>query len=326
LDEMIRRPLHESIEYIAVNTDVQALEKSLAPQKIQIGAKLLRGLGAGGNPELGRQAALESYEQIKTAIDGADMVIIVAGMGHGGTGTGAAPVVAQIAQELGAFTVPIVTRPFFFEGKKSDYAAQEGVEKLLTLKLSPIVIPNDRLISLFPDKPTVKDVFLKADETLCTAVQGITDPILRKGLICYDFADHMTILSPPGVGAVGIGNASGPARARDAAMQALSSPLLAGISIDFAQGVLLNIAAAEKNIILEEVAEAISVIQDAAHEDAHLFFTCCFDESLKDEMHIIMTVTGIADAEAVTRIPEPLVATDGQKDEFEYPTFRRQRE
>ena len=293
LDEMICRPLHKSIEYIAVNTDIQALERSLASQTIQIGTKLLRGSGARSDPELGRQAAIEDYERIKDALDEADMVIIVACMG-GGMGTGAAPVIAHIAQELGALTVPIVTRPFFFEGKKRSHNAEQGITELLALQLSLIVIPCDA--TLLPRRKGIAysdfEMLIRVDRALCTAVQGITDPILLKGLICYDFADHRAILTTPGIGVVGIGKASGPSRARDAAMQAISSPLFAGICINFAQGVLAHFRCGQ-DYAIDEIAEASSVIQEAAHEEAWFYMTVCVDELLNDEMHIIVTATGL---------------------------------
>jgi cell division protein FtsZ len=319
LNHMIREAFHKNVHFIAVDVDNQALEKSVAPQNILLGAGLANGCGARANPEVGRQAAHEGCERIKAAIGKVDMVIVVAGMG-GGTGTGAVPVIAQITQELGALTVPVVTLPFFFEGKKRMQAAQEGIAELLALHLSPIVIPCDAmLLSLRKGKTTCDfSMLTRADQGLCTAVQGITEPILREGYIGYDFADHKVLLSVPGIGAVGVGKAAG---SRDAAMQAISGPLLGGRSIGSAQGVLVHITGGP-DCSGEEIGEAVSIIQEAVHEDARIVLTFCVDESLKGEMHIIVTFTGIpASAEKETIAPQSPLTNKSPHGEFEYPVF-----
>ena len=293
LNWMIEKPLHKHIEFIAVNTDSQALEKSLAPQKIQIGARLTGGRGAAAKPEVGRQAALEDCERIQAAIGKADMVIIVAGMG-GGTGTGAAPVIARIAQELGAFTVPVVTHPFFFEGKVRQSTAQEGIEKLLALNLSLIVIHCDRTLPPLRKKCAYSDwgILLRVDQSLCTAVQALTDPILRVGPIGYDFADHKTILSIPGIAAMGMGKASGPSRAKEAATLALERSFLGDHDIATAQGVFILIIA-ETQYSVDAIAEAANSVHERASAEANFAFTCFEDESLEDAMQVIVLATGL---------------------------------
>ena len=290
LNNMISGAL-TGVNFIAANTDQQALANSLAEYKIQIGDKLTRGLGAGANPQVGYQAALENIEQIKAAIGDADMVFVTAGMG-GGTGTGAAPVIAAAAKELGALTVGVVTKPFYFEGKKRLQAAEEGIAEFRQHVDSLITIPNDRLIQLAPKKAAFVDMLKKADEVLYAAVKGISDLIMVPGLINLDFADVQAVMGESGFAMMGEGRASGETRARDAAMRAISSPLLEDVSISGARGVLINITSAP-DVTLEEISEAAGIIQEEAHEEARIFFGTVFDEAAGDEIRITVIATGI---------------------------------
>ncbi|MDL2209204.1 cell division protein FtsZ [Desulfovibrio sp. OttesenSCG-928-O18] len=290
INNMISGSLN-GVNFIAANTDIQALGNSLAENKIQLGDKLTRGLGAGANPNVGQQAAMETIEQIKEAIADCDMVFVTAGMG-GGTGTGAAPVIARAAKEVGALTVGVVTKPFYFEGKKRLEAAEAGIAEFREHVDSLIIIPNDRLIQLAPKKATFVEMLKKADEVLYSAVKGISDLITVHGLINLDFADVQTVMSEPGFAMMGEGRASGESRARDAAMRAISSPLLEDVSIGGARGVLINITCGP-DLTIEEVGEAAGIIQEEAHEDARIFFGTVFDESVGDEMCITVIATGI---------------------------------
>lgn len=290
INNMINGSLN-GVSFIAANTDIQALSNSLADNKIQIGDKLTRGLGAGANPNVGRQAAIENIEQIKATISDCDMVFVTAGMG-GGTGTGAAPVIAQAAKEVGALTVGVVTKPFYFEGKKRLEAAEAGIAEFREHVDSLIIIPNDRLIQLAPKKATFVEMLKKADEVLYSAVKGISDLITVHGLINLDFADVQTVMSEPGFAMMGEGRASGESRARDAAMRAITSPLLEDVSIGGARGVLINITCGP-DLTIEEVGEAAGIIQEEAHEDARIFFGTVFDESVGEEMRITVIATGI---------------------------------
>ncbi|GHV52222.1 cell division protein FtsZ [Deltaproteobacteria bacterium] len=290
INNMIDRSLN-GVSFIAANTDVQVLSHSLAEHKIQLGDKLTRGLGAGGNPQMGQQAALETIEPIKAAIAGCDMVFITAGMG-GGTGTGAAPVIAQAAKEIGALTVGVVTKPFYFEGKQRLEAAEAGIAEFREHVDSLIIIPNDRLIQLAPKKATFKDMLKKADEVLYGAVRGISDLITVRGLINLDYADVKAVMGEPGFAMMGEGRATGEGRAHDAALRAITSPLLEDVSISGARRVLINLTSTSE-LTVEEVNEALSMIQDEVHDEARIYFGTVFDESLEDEMRITVIATGI---------------------------------
>ncbi|MFC4183100.1 cell division protein FtsZ [Saccharococcus thermophilus] len=279
----------QGVEFIAVNTDAQALNLSKAPTKLQIGAKLTRGLGAGANPEVGKKAAEESKEQIEEALKGADMVFVTAGMG-GGTGTGAAPVIAQIARELGALTVGVVTRPFTFEGRKRATQAASGIAAMKEAVDTLIVIPNDRLLEIVDKNTPMLEAFREADNVLRQGVQGISDLIAVPGLINLDFADVKTIMSKKGSALMGIGIASGENRAAEAAKKAISSPLLE-TSIDGAQGVLMNITGGT-NLSLYEVQEAADIVASAADQDVNMIFGSVINENLKDEIIVTVIATG----------------------------------
>ncbi len=281
----------KGVTFIAANTDIQALSRSSAELKIQLGDKLTKGLGAGANPGIGRDAALESMGAIKDAIGEADMVFVTAGMG-GGTGTGAAPVIAQAAKEMGALTVGVVTKPFFFEGKKRLEAAELGISEFREHVDSLITIPNDRLLSLAPKKATFVEMLKKADEVLYFAVKGISDLIMVPGLINLDFADVKAVMGESGLAMMGAGIARGESRAREAAMKAITSPLLEDVSIDGARGVLMNITCGP-DLTIDEVSEAAGIIQEAAHEDARIFFGTVFDDAAGEEMRITVIATGI---------------------------------
>ncbi|MDO8885513.1 cell division protein FtsZ [Candidatus Oleimmundimicrobium sp.] len=276
-------------EFIAINTDSQALLMSDADFKVHIGEKLTKGLGAGANPEIGFQAAQESREQIKEALQGADMVFITAGKG-GGTGTGAAPVVAEVAKELGALTVGVVTRPFGFEGRKRAMQADEGIENLREKVDTLIIIPNDKLLNVVEKKTSILDAFRVADDVLRQGVQGITDLITMPGLINLDFADVRTIMADAGSSLMGIGEASGENRAAEAAKAAISSPLLDS-SIEGARRVLLNISGG-RDLGLFEVNEAAEVIATAAHPDSNIIFGAVIDDSLEDMVRVTVIATG----------------------------------
>ena len=281
----------QGVTFISANTDVQALTRSQAEHKIQLGAKLTKGLGAGANPRMGCEAAFESIEQIKNIIGDADMVFVTAGMG-GGTGTGAAPVIAQAAKELGILTVGVVTKPFFFEGKKRLESAEAGIEEFRQHVDSLITLPNDRLLQLAPKKATFIEMLKKADEVLYYAVKGISDLILITGLINLDFADVRTVMSESGLAMMGTGIATGESRAREAAMKAITSPLLEGVSIDGARQVLMNITCGP-DLGIDEVSEAAGIVSEAAHDEVHVIFGTVCDESVGDEMRITVIATGI---------------------------------
>ena len=281
-----------NVEFIAINTDGQALNLSKAESKIQIGEKLTRGLGAGANPEIGKKAAEESREQIEDAIQGADMVFVTAGMG-GGTGTGAAPVVAKIAKEMGALTVGVVTRPFGFEGRKRSTQAAAGVEAMKAAVDTLIVIPNDRLLDIVDKSTPMMEAFKEADNVLRQGVQGISDLIAVSGEVNLDFADVKTIMSNQGSALMGIGVSSGENRAVEAAKKAISSPLLE-TSIVGAQGVLMNITGGE-SLSLFEAQEAADIVQDAADEDVNMIFGTVINPELQDEIVVTVIATGYED-------------------------------
>jgi cell division protein FtsZ len=293
----------DGVEFISANTDCQALEANLAPTKIQLGTQATRGLGAGANPEVGRTAANESVERIREVLQGADMVFVTAGMG-GGTGTGAAPVIARIAREVGALTVGVVTKPFLFEGKKRKKQAEEGIMLLQDAVDTLITIPNQRLLSVAGQSTTMLEAFRRADEVCLNAVQGISDLITVPGLINVDFADVRTIMSGMGRALMGTGRATGDRRAIDAAQQAINSPLLEDVSIDGATGILINITGGP-DLTLFEVNEASSLIQEAAHEEANIIFGSVIDANIKDEVRITVIATGFDRMPAIAHDPMP---------------------
>lgn len=280
----------EGVEFIAVNTDAQALESSLAHQRLQIGNSLTKGLGAGANPEIGRQAALDDKDLIEEAVQGADMLFITAGMG-GGTGTGAAPVVAEAAKEQGILTAAVVTRPFLFEGNKRARNAEQGIKELRKHVDAIIVIHNNRLLDITEKNTPWLQALNIANEVLRQAVKGISDLILVPGLINQDFADIKTILSDSGRALMGIGSADGENRAVTAAKMAIKSPLLEETSIDGAKGVLINITGGS-SLSFHEIHEAASLIREAAHEDAEIIFGSVIDPDLDDKMVITVIATG----------------------------------
>ena len=277
------------VEFWAMNTDAQVLEMSSAPKKIQLGAKLTAGLGAGGDPSVGEKAAEESREDLLVALDGADMVFVTAGMG-GGTGTGAAPVVAKIAKELGALTIGVVTKPFGFEGKKRMSQAVAGLEKLKESVDALIVIPNDKLIEVVERRTTMRDAFLVVDEVLLRGVQGISDIIVIPGLINVDFADVRTVMQASGSALMGIGKASGEGRAMEAAKLAINSKLLE-TSINGATGIIMNVSGGP-DMTLHEVNEAASVIHDAVSDNAEVIFGSVIDDRIQGEIQITVIATG----------------------------------
>ncbi len=284
----------QGVDFIAVNTDAQALNLSKAEVKMQLGTKLTRGLGAGANPEVGRKAAEESKEQIEEVLKGADMVFVTAGMG-GGTGTGAAPVIAQVAKELGALTVGVVTRPFTFEGRKRATQAVSGIEGLKSNVDTLIVIPNDRLLEIIDKNTPMLEAFREADNVLRQGVQGISDLIATPGLINVDFADVKTIMQDKGSALMGIGIATGESRAAEAAKKAISSPLLE-TSIDGAHGVLMNITGGT-NLSLYEVQEAADIVTSAADQEVNVIFGSVINEDLKDEIVVTVIATGFDESQ-----------------------------
>ena len=282
----------KGVEFIAVNTELQVLNKSEAETKIQIGEKLTKGLGAGAKPEVGEQAAEESREDLTKALTGADMVFVTAGMG-GGTGTGAAPVAAQCARELGALTIAVVTKPFSFEGKVRAKNAAEGIERLKQNVDAILVVPNDKLMSIIDKKTSIKDAFKTADDVLRQGIQGISDLITVPGIINLDFADVTTVMKDAGLAHMGVGRAAGKGKAEEAAKMAISSPLLE-TSINGAHGVLINVTGS-MDIGLEEVEQAATLVQQAVHPDALTIFGATFDESLEDEIRVTVIATGFAE-------------------------------
>lgn len=288
----------KGVEFIAINTDAQALSRSQAPQKIQIGAKLTKGLGAGANPEIGKKAAEESREELVKALKGADMVFVTAGMG-GGTGTGAAPIVAEVAKEVGALTVGVVTKPFTFEGKKRMTQAEQGIANLKSKVDTLITIPNDRLLQVIDKHTSIVEAFRIADDVLRQGVQGISDLIAVPGLINLDFADVKTIMQETGTALMGIGVASGENRAAEAARMAISSPLLE-TSIEGARGVLLNITGGS-NLSLFEVNEAAEIIASAADPEANIIFGAVIDEEMEDEVRVTVIATGFDHRPAIKK-------------------------
>ncbi|MDQ0206440.1 cell division protein FtsZ [Alkalicoccobacillus murimartini] len=301
VNRMIENGL-QGVEFIAVNTDAQALHLSKAESKYQLGGKLTRGLGAGANPDIGKKAAEESREQIEEVLQGADMVFITAGMG-GGTGTGAAPVIAEVAKEIGALTVGVVTRPFTFEGRKRQNQAANGIAALKEKVDTLIVIPNDRLLEMVDKNTPMLEAFREADNVLRQGVQGISDLIATPGLINLDFADVKTIMSDKGSALMGIGIATGENRATEAAKKAISSPLLE-TSVDGAQGVLMNITGGN-NLSLYEVHEAAEIVSAASDAEVNMIFGSVINENLKDEIVITIIATGFEDNENESKPTAP---------------------
>jgi cell division protein FtsZ len=294
----------EGVEFVAVNTDLQSLQQSTASLTLHIGSDVTRGLGSGSNPDLGRQAAMEDYDRIKSLLKGSDMVFITAGAG-GGTGTGAAPIVARIARELGALTVGIVTKPFGFEGSRRAEQADRGVTALAEEVDTLIVVPNNRLLSVLDKQTSMVDAFRVADDVLRQGVQGISDLVALPGLINLDFADVRTIMTDAGNALLGIGMGSGEHRAIDAALKAASSPLLE-TSMDGAKAILLSITGG-RDLSLWEVNEAAKAVSEAAHPDANIIFGAMVDEKLDDQVWVTVVATGYGDREARprTRLEEP---------------------
>jgi cell division protein FtsZ len=280
----------KGIEFLVANTDVQAMRTSLAPTRLQIGGKLTKGLGAGANPEVGKQAALEDTDRILEALHGADMIFITTGMG-GGTGTGAAPIIASLAAELGSLTVAVVTKPFAFEGKRRRVQAEQGIRALRDTVDTLITIPNERLLNFVERGTSLSDAFKIADDILRQAVQGISDLITVPGEINLDFADVKTIMHGMGMALMGTGVSSGEHRAVEAAQRAISSPLLEEASIEGAKGVLINVTGGS-DMTLFEVHEAASIIQEAADEEANIIFGTVIDPRMKDEIKVTVIATG----------------------------------
>jgi len=311
----------EGVEFIAANTDLQALRQSYAPVKLQLGAKLTKGLGAGANPEVGRQAALEDTEKIIELLEGADMVFVTAGLG-GGTGGGSAPIVASLSSELGAVTVAVVTKPFHFEGKRRMHQAEQAVGELRDSADTVISIPNERLLTAVPPDTSLIDAFKFADDVLRQAVQGISDLITVPGVINLDFADVKTIVTGMGMALMGTGVAEGDSRAETAARKAINSPLLKDTSINGARGVLINITGSQ-NMTLREVSEASRIIQEAAHVDANIIFGSVFDDEMKNRLKITVIATGFEDEVGEEKLsPKPQPARI--KEEEEVPLVARQ--
>lgn len=290
VNTMIRSGL-SGVEYIVANTDAQALSISLADTKIQLGGTVTKGLGAGANPEIGKKSALEDYEKISEVLKGADMVFITAGMG-GGTGTGAAPVIAKLAKELGALTVGVVTKPFVFEGKKRFKQAEEGIRNLEESVDSLITIPNQRLLYLAGENLSLVDTFKRADEVLLNAVRGISDLINNTGHINADFADVSTVMANKGLALMGTGVATGAGRAIKAATEAISSPLLEDISINGATGIIINITGSD-SLTMHETNEAVTLIMEAADENAEIIFGTVIDNNLGDDIKVTVIATGL---------------------------------
>ncbi len=349
----------DGVEFLTANTDAQALKNSRAPMKVQLGSKLTKGLGAGANPEIGREAALEDRARIAEFLDGADMVFIAAGLG-GGTGTGSAPIIAEVARELGALTVGVVTKPFTREGKQRMKKAEQGVECLKKVVDSLIVIPNDRLLGLAGKNMSILDAFKPSDDVLRQAVQGISDLITTSGLINVDFADVKAIMSERGMAMMGIGAASGEKRAAEAAQKAISSPLLEDIDISGAKGVLVNICGSS-SMTMEEFDEASRIIHEKVHEDANIIIGLVVNEEMGENLKITAIATGFGESfersklasdelkaqaamamgskvdrdipafirerqrESIRNMRSTLGGASGSEDEYDIPTFLRKR-
>jgi cell division protein FtsZ len=322
INTMIEEGL-QGVEFIAANTDSQALSRNLAPLKLQLGARLTKGLGAGANPDIGRQAALEDRDMLREALAGADMVFITAGLG-GGTGTGAGPVVAEVAKEVGALTVAVVTRPFSFEGQTRKRQADGGTKELRGLVDTIIVIPNEKLLLIAGKEMRFIDAFRKVDDVLFQAVRGISELVTRPGYINLDFADVKTVMSGMGVALMGTGAATGQNRAMAAAEKAISSPLLEDVSIRGARGVLINITAGT-SLSLSEVNEAASLIREEASDEANIIFGTVIDESMGDELKVTVVATGFEPnvAEGPWKNPRKGIKLASRAEDLQKPAFLR---
>jgi cell division protein FtsZ len=310
----------QGVDFITANTDAQALGASSAPVKIQLGSEITKGLGAGSDPGVGKKAAMETRDLLREHLEGADMVFVTAGLG-GGTGTGGAPIVAEVAKELGALTIAVVTKPFQFEGKRRNTQAEDGIAQLRNIVDTLITVPNQRLLSLGGRNLSLLEAFKKADDILYHAVKGISDLIIIPGLINLDFADVRNVMSEMGLALMGTGTASGENRAVEAAQRAISSPLLEDNSIHGAHGILLNITGGA-DMSLYEINEASSLIQSEAHEDANIIFGTVVDETMGDEIRITVIATGFEDP---IKVKQGLtnVANLYRRDDLSMPTYLR---
>ena len=327
VDHMVRSNV-EGVDFICANTDAQALRNSSAKTVIQLGSQVTKGLGAGANPDIGRQSAMEDRERIAELLEGADMVFVTAGMG-GGTGTGAAPVVAEVAKELGILTVAVVTKPFPFEGKKRMRSAQEGIEALKVHVHSLITIPNEKLQSVLGGSTTLLDAFKAANEVLQGAVKGIADLIVRPGMINVDFADVRTVMSEMGTAMMGTGVASGENRAAEAAQAAISSPLLEDVDLRGARGILINITANE-SIALDEFSEVGDIVSELASEDANVIIGTAIDPDMGDNISVTVVATGLGAQHQelkVVRGRQTPMGADGRVDynDLDRPAVERKR-
>lgn len=325
IDHMVANKVN-GVDFVAVNTDVQALKKSTANDKLQIGTKLTKGLGSGGNPEMGRKSAEESREDLKEILSGSDMVFVTAGMG-GGTGTGAAPIVANVAKEMGALTVGVVTRPFSFEGRRRAQQAEYGISELKEQVDALITIPNDKLLQIVDNRTPMTDAFAIVNDVLHQGIQSITDLISTPALINLDFNDVKSVMKDAGSALMGIGVAKGENRAVDAATAAISSPLLES-SIDGAQGVILNITGCN-NLSLFEVNEAAKIVEAAADKEANIIFGAAIDPSLDDEVRVIVIATGFDNDKKVKEEPKKSSsagAFDFDVDDLDIPAFLRRKD
>jgi cell division protein FtsZ len=312
----------EGVDFVAANTDAQVLKISPSPVKIQLGERVTGGRGAGADPEIGRKATLESVDQIRTALEGADMVFITAGLG-GGTGTGGAPIVANIAKEMGALSVAIVTKPFQFEGRRRHTHAEQGWQELNRYADTLITIPNERLLAISGKNMPLLEAFRKADEILYQAAKGISDLILVPGLVNLDFADVKTVMSEMGMAMMGMGVASGENRAMEAGQRAISSPLLEDISIHGAKGILINITGGA-DLTLHEVNEASSLIQRETHEEANIIFGAVIDERMNGKIRVTVIATGLGEEEVKQeRMRRLKVIPDEDIENMDVPTFLR---
>ncbi len=301
----------QGIEFIAANTDMQALENSKADVCLQLGPGITKGLGAGADPERGKEAAFESLEEIREVLRGADMIFITAGLG-GGTGTGGAPVIAKLSKELGALTVAVVTKPFFFEAKARMKKAEEGWKELKKHVDTIITIPNDRLLTIMQKGSRLMDMMKKADEVLLQAVKGITDLINLPGHMNVDFADLKAVMKEVGPALMGAGVGVGENRAIEAAKRAIDNPLLQDVGIDGAKGVLINISASEDSLTMNEFMEASNLISQKAHEDANIIVGALFDDSLQEEMRVTVIATGVTGLEETETIKRPMQAVSNK--------------
>ncbi len=322
VDTMIRSGV-EGVKFVAANTDLQALSAVMAPHKIQLGAKLTRGLGAGADPEIGRKAAVEDSERIAEALQEADMLFLTAGLG-GGTGTGAAPVIAGVAKELGILTVGVVTRPFSFEGQRRSRQAEEGIKELREVVDTLITIPNQRLLGVVEKTTTLLEAFRLADDILRQAVQGISDLIIVPGLINLDFADVRTIMSSMGRAVMGTGSARGENRAVEAAQRAIASPLLEEGSIEGAEGVLINITGGP-DLSLHEVTESLGIIQKAADDEAQIIFGSVVKDGQEEDIVITVIATGFDAKHRAEGISAPLSIRHSKERDMERPAFQRKK-